>query len=411
MPPSIAESSQPDPQDDKSPEMPRFRWSPPPADPSVRRAPASVPANSNRAPVPVRKPEALSSPLPWPPTQVQELNKRRMLLQEEREKRSTTAPPPAEMTAEEPVRSTHETSAPLEAEIKTSTAPLVSSVPPAQAVPAISLSSRVAAIAGSGSRRAQSLMRTSRRWASEKQSGFASGITALRERIRDASRAAALARTMRAVSAKSECNESAPSQPAVPNTFEAASSGAPGARPISSRFRDGGAAGRARQLWARSVVVAVSARKQIQGAATRVSSVRDDAAARLRKNERLATSMSMAALSSLLALGLIVAIRHNPSASGPVRSVSLENVAAQEKSLAQPAATVNSTSDSVKAADAVDTTGAPGKPDARMSIVTPASLTVSRKNTRAGKVAARRSHRNADEDYVAPDTYVVIRRH
>ena len=409
MPPSSAESSQPDPQEEKPIEMPRFRWSPPPADPSVRRAPASVPANDNRPSSLLKKPEARSSPLPWPPTHVQELNKRRMSLQEEREQRSAAVAPTAESTAKQPARGNHEASEPQLDEVKTLTTPLTSSASPGDTVAPVSLSGRLRTIAGRGARCAQVAMSTSRQWASDRQSGFTASVTALKERIRIASRTAALARTVRAVNTKS--NESEAAHAAVPSThIEAVAGAATPTRSASFHSRGLGVTGYAQKVWARCVPIAIGAGKQAQGAATGIRSLRDGAAARLRTNERLATSMSMAVLSALLALGLIIAIMHHPSASGPVRSVSLDKPATQEKRVAQPAATVNSAGDSARAPNRAGAVGTAGKSGARMSVVTAASLTVSTKRTPARKSATHRAHRNSDEDYVAPNTYVVVGR-
>lgn len=410
MPPSKAESSNPDPQDEKPMAMPTFRWSPPPADPSMRRAPASVPVDTSRVRPLVKKPEAKSAALSWPAAQVQELNKRRMLLQEEREQRSVSPVSPS--TPTESASTPRREAVPKVDKIETSTALSPNSEKAAETVLRIPPSQRLLASTKAGVQHIELLMRSLLLWARERQSRFVTGLGELKERIQRASKAAALAKTLRAVNAPQQ--RSRDTEPAAPIRSEHIES-APVAAVPDTRSGDGAPRSRgmgvidsARQLWARRVLIRISAGKQLQGITARISSAYDAAAAYPRKNERLASSMSMAALSALLALGLILAIRHyNPAGQSSVRSVSVE------KSAAQPPATAGFTTAPARAATASEATSAPiGKPDAGMSIVTPARLAVSApRGSAARKVPGHRTHRSSDEDYVAPDTYVYYGKH
>ena len=115
-----------------------------------------------------------------------------------------------------------------------------------------------------------------------------------------------------------------------------------------------------------------------------------------RKNARLATSMTMAILSALLALGLIVATRrYYPAAH------------AEARGSARPAATADSTPiEPRNPAPAKAAESSAPKPRLTKAAVGQSVKAGSVVQAAERKPIRKRAHRGGNDDYVAPDTYV-----
>jgi hypothetical protein len=113
-----------------------------------------------------------------------------------------------------------------------------------------------------------------------------------------------------------------------------------------------------------------------------------------RRNARLWTSLSMAALSALLTLGVISVVSHQAPADSSKRSATRSSAPATQgvspAGLIAPETALASTHKSSSTVPAKSSTQSAPAVATRDSHPSP---------------AARRAHRNADEDYVAPNTY------
>lgn len=410
MPPSNAESAPIDPHDSTKPiEMPKFRWSPPPADPTVRRAPASVPANDNRVrPLP-KKQESKSSSLQSLLPRVQELNKRRMLLQEEREQRepSTLQAESIAMQAESVAAETSpvpiETPEPQQIGVEKT---LVSG--PADTIPEVPHSATQLKL------RSQQFLRETRtrlvqayqslasawQWMSQQTTKVAANFAGLNKRIRSASETAILAKKIRWANRipKTSGNTASELQIVKPTAPGATSQPTTHAFGTNARLRVLTVTRSAQQFWERRVLIRVRAGKHLRNAIVKVEATRAQAAA-LRKNRRLANSMLMAALSALLALGLVLVVkRYAPIEATVVKSPVHPAVASVNSSAVSPKPAVN------------DAVAKPvvAKQIVATSLITPMAVAKpTAQKVVTHKAILRRTHRQGnDDDYVAPDTYV-----
>jgi hypothetical protein len=167
----------------------------------------------------------------------------------------------------------------------------------------------------------------------------------------------------------------------------------------------------AARLSTRQVNVRIPVGGQIASFSQRVRRVYADSRLVLQRNSRLATSMTMAGLSAVLTLGLILIVsRYQPSANAgtravtstqPQRTLAVQPVSSsQTESLPSQKAEPTSAKPAVSAPVPAGQTSSP-KPSAVVSTALRAPIPPQSK-----PVATRRPHRNADEDYVARDTYV-----
>lgn len=148
-----------------------------------------------------------------------------------------------------------------------------------------------------------------------------------------------------------------------------------------------------RRLRHRQVRIRFASGSQLSSYVTRFQHAQRKSLSMLQQNSRLATSLAMAALSALLALGLILVIGHyQPSASA--------EAPAAISTPSQGTTTVPANTDTAKPSpvSGVHRAATKRSPVVNTSLRTPA-------NSSAAKTV-RRPHHNEDEDYVAPDTYV-----
>ena len=404
MPPS---SAQPDPHDSAKPiEMPKFRWSAPPADPTVRRAPASVPANDNRVrPLP-KKQESKSSSLPSLP-RVQELNKRRMLLQEEREQRkpSTLQAESVAAQAEYVTAETcpvHEPQQVMAQETSVSELAAITTVKePHTPAPLKLRSQHFLRKTRTQLRQTYQVLTSAWQRVSQRTAKVAVGMTGLSKRIQSASNTAIRATKIRLANrvpkASSTASELQIVKPTVPSVTSRPTT--PALR-TSVRLRLLTVTRSAQQFWERKVLIRVRAGKQFRNVILKFESTRAQTTAALHKNERLASSMLMAGLSALLALGLVLVVKRYE----PVNAM---------KSMQRPAAAdVNSSAVTTKPA-VVDVEGVAvakpvvAQPIVETSLATPMATTKpTAQKAVTRKATSRRTRQGTDDDYVAPDTYV-----
>jgi len=160
----------------------------------------------------------------------------------------------------------------------------------------------------------------------------------------------------------------------------------------------------ARKLSAPRVRIRIAAGRELIVFVERVKQAQTQWRLAIQRNSRLATSMTMAALSAVLALGLVLLVsRYQPSASAGTHAVTSSQP--QQSSAAQWASTAPTESRSSKP---LEPTPVPaGKvSSAKPSAVISTALNTPVKVPRSKPVATRRPHHNEDEDYVARDTYV-----
>ena len=159
----------------------------------------------------------------------------------------------------------------------------------------------------------------------------------------------------------------------------------------------------ARRMSARRVRIRIAAGGELAIFFRRIKRTHGGLRLALQRNSRLATSMTMAALSAVLTLGLILLVsRSQPSASAGTRVVI--SPPQQRSSAAQPVHSEPSksfASNSGQSAPVPAGNISSAKPSAAVSTALRTPIKPSR-----SKAAARRPHPNEDEDYVARDTYV-----
>jgi hypothetical protein len=158
-----------------------------------------------------------------------------------------------------------------------------------------------------------------------------------------------------------------------------------------------------RRMSARRVRVRIAAGGELAIFFQRMKRTHGELRLALQRNSRLATSMTMAALSAVLALGLILLVsRSQPSASAGTRAVISPQQ--QRSSVPQP---VHSEPSKSFASNSAQSAPLPAGniSSAKASAVVSTALRAPIKPSRS-KAAAPRPHHNEDEDYVARDTYV-----
>lgn len=171
---------------------------------------------------------------------------------------------------------------------------------------------------------------------------------------------------------------------------------------VARRFRSKTAAAfansrkSARGLMARKIRVRIASGSQLRSYTARLQDFRAKSRTILQRDSRLVTSLAMAGLSALLTLGLIVGVgRYQPSASagGPGTTST-----PQYDAVTIPAHPI--------AAKPSPTGKAQPEALMKQSPVVNTSLQTPIHPSATKPPSARRAHHNADEDYVAPDTYV-----
>ena len=351
MSPRNAESTQPDlpPSDANQIPIPKFRQAPQPIDGGVRRGPVSVPAQKVRPSSAATNPQTKSAPAFWRPLPpVQELNKLRMALQEERAKGSDRRVEPVLSTsvAASPVATSQALSIAAPAAPSVAT-PIACSVTPSVHPEQLSSSALIETTNATIS------LATPKSKPTRVAAWIESGKTT----------AAAFNAEMRRRWL------------------------------LTANF--------GQQLWARRVRIRLAARVPFH----RIPFARIAAAPVLawrglvtgaRQNARLATSMTMAIFSALLALGLIVATRrYDPAAHATARNAVLPEAMADST----PIATSNPGPAKAAESSAV-------KPRLSKTIVGQSANAVSVVQAAERKPIRKRAHRSGDDDYIAPDTYV-----
>jgi hypothetical protein len=147
---------------------------------------------------------------------------------------------------------------------------------------------------------------------------------------------------------------------------------------------------------ARKIRVRIASGSQLRSYTARLQDFRAKSRTILQRDSRLVTSLAMAGLSALLTLGLIVGVgRYQPSASagGPGTTST-----PQYDAVTIPAHPI--------AAKPSPTGKAQPEALMKQSPVVNTSLQTPIHPSATKPPSARRAHHNADEDYVAPDTYV-----
>jgi hypothetical protein len=152
----------------------------------------------------------------------------------------------------------------------------------------------------------------------------------------------------------------------------------------------------ARGLITRRVRIRIAAGPQFRPYIARLQYFRAKSRTILQRESRLVTSLAMAGLSALLTLGLIVVVgRYQPSASASGPAITSTQQQGVVTIPAHPIAPKPSPSRNADSA-----------PLTKQSPVVKASLQTPIHPEPPKPPSARRPHHNADEDYVAPDTYV-----
>lgn len=151
----------------------------------------------------------------------------------------------------------------------------------------------------------------------------------------------------------------------------------------------------AQQFWTRRVRIRLALHAPLQRIVSRPMEVCRTAVNAVRQNARLVNSLAMAALSALLVWGLIVTLRHHDPASKAARNDARHATVTANSASAAPAKAVaaKGASSAVKPNPATAASHASKKPS-------PIVQAADRKPMR--KAAQHR----ANDDYVAPDTYV-----
>ncbi len=150
------------------------------------------------------------------------------------------------------------------------------------------------------------------------------------------------------------------------------------------------------QLWKRRVRIRLAASVRLGRIVSRPVQGWRVAMNAVRRNARLATSMAMAAFSALLALGLMLTVRHyNPATKIAVHSA------------ARPAEAAKSTTAlSKKTVAAAEIGSLAAKPDSSKPRPQAGASPAPVMQAADRKAIHRQPHRNKGDDYVARDTYV-----
>jgi hypothetical protein len=160
----------------------------------------------------------------------------------------------------------------------------------------------------------------------------------------------------------------------------------------------------ARRMSARRVRIRIAAGGELAIFFQQIKRTHGELRLALQRNSRLATSMTMAALSAVLTLGLILIVsRYQPSASAGTRVVI--SPPQQRSSVAQPVHSEPSKSFASNSAQSAPVP-AGNVSSAKPSAVVSTTLRAPIRSSQSKPVATRRPHHNEDEDYVARDTYV-----
>lgn len=438
MPSGNAEKPAPEqhPSNTKPIEMPKFWHDPASApDTTVRRGPVSVRSKDELPQDIPKKIEAKAEPLRWPLAPIRELTRRRMLIQEERTEAKPTTSHPASLTPPAPPVAWPDQAAsssatapakPILVSTPTATDPMppaqceaVATAEPSETQPKpsetqsqkIGLRKRVVEVLASVNRIGRGIATGLVELARACRAATVRGFSELGRRAKSIYDARALANKMRlamqverktvSVSISHPGTDSQPQiQPESTMTTQVKSAAA-WLRFHSDR-RIEAFTSFTRNLRNQRVRIRIVAGASPFKIFRSLSQTRVLAAATLRKNNRLLAPLLMAALSAVLALGVIVSVKHYEPVNRAtlVKQTPVPAGSLTPPTLAMPQSSLKSASTAVATPASVQSAlRMPGKATSREE--NPAiRAAVSQKQV------GRRHHRNEDEDYVAKDTYI-----